>query len=453
MGSEGSGLTRVITPAPSGFTFLGRATMFMVPSLVSTAVSIAVFATLHGFTHEQFNYFAIPIVMSTILSLLATAGTQLLVHRAVDEEPSPGPALRRGIGAGIIYGTGFSLLLGAMLSPYLFLVVHLPLQDYVLFVILLLVFPTIWTITAAFWATGKYAYPAVVFTVSYIVLLLATYTGHYIDPQYTLPAYTAAIMLLFLLSVAAMLLAFRGPGGLGDRGRTAQVRLPVLGNVPAILLYVFLTLAVFLDKIIVWVWNGIAICKCGLMIGGTYTTGSFLGLVPLFSIGAMVYFTSKAGTLMRAFYLGRASEIHLRAEEYKKVYRAAFTAILLASLLLFLLVAAFIKRYMPDPEVVTVYYMVGAGAVCFSVLMLNSTVLPLFGRTRTPMLAAILVCLFELLSIPFLSFATWYPALGFLAGSFAAYLITQFRLLQMFSSFEYNLFRQATVNALSLRKE
>jgi uncharacterized membrane protein len=107
-------------------------------------------------------------------------------------------------------------------------------------------------------------------------------------------------------------------------------------NTAPILFNIFYVLAIFLDKIIVWVNQGLQTGQ-GLVVTGNYTTAAFLGLIPLFSIAVVAYFTSRTKSIVQDRYKGTFSEIQKGLKEYERIYRTSLGAMLLIAMLLTIL--------------------------------------------------------------------------------------------------------------------
>ena len=108
---------------------------------------------------------------------------------------------------------------------------------------------------------------------------------------------------------------------------------------------------------------------------------------------------------------------------------------------LFVLVASLSTYFISDTEIMKVLVTTSIGSIFFSVIIFNSVVMPVFGKTSISTLAVFVVIILETLSIPFIEFNVWYASLGFLLGSFAGFLISITSVMRLFQHFEYNIFR------------
>lgn len=451
MGSEGE-ISRQFTAQPrKEMPALARTALFLLPGVIVTAVSITIFALLSNFNVHELHYFTLTLLAAVILSLIGTSGLQLLVHRIVEAEPSRAVAMQRTLRLGTIYATGLSVAVGALVYPYFIYSLGFPLVYFGYFVLLFFMYCVIWSIMAGFWALEQYQYPAIIFSFAYLSLFAVTYSLHLLDARYTITGYSIGLGALLLLSVIAAKVAFRGEVALEER-HTPSIMSLLQNNLAAVLFHVFYILALFLDKIIVWVRDGI-LQGGGLSISGPYTIASFLGLIPTFSVAAMVYFGAKARPLAQAFYQGRISHIQQRAKAYKEIYRQGLGITVLSGFIL-LILTVFIAMYvLKSWQILGALGTIGLGAIAFSSIIYNSMVLALFGRIHISMLSVAIVCLTLLVSIPLIMLDTWFAALGFLVGSLLGCMISQITVSDMISHFEYQLFRYATINALKIRKE
>jgi hypothetical protein len=199
-------------------------------------------------------------------------------------------------------------------------------------------------------------------------------------------------------------------------------------------------LAIFLDKIIVWVNQGLQTGQ-GLVVTGNYTTAAFLGLIPLFSIAVVAYFTSRTKSIVQDRYKGTFSEIQKGLKEYERIYRTSLGAMLLIAMLLTIL--AVISGYVltGNTQILQILLTIAMGSICFSVIIFNSTVLVIFGKGSISTISVLIIVIAELITIPFVRYEIWYASLGFLVGSFVGSIVSLSVTLQMLSRFEYKMFR------------
>jgi len=424
-----------------------QALLFIVPSLVITVISYVLFALLKNFTAAQLNEFSVTTMAAIVVSLVGTAGMQLLIYRIIDNGKSykKDEAAGRGIRLGIIYSLAFSVVVAALFYPYFQNVLHFSITTFSYFAVLLILYSLTWILTAAFWATGQYKYPAVVFTFSYLAILSLSYGFHQVDPVNTLSGYTIGVSLLLGLSVASSRMIFgkaRGTQRLSEELSTTLKLIPK--NISLIFFQIFCVLAIFLDKIIVWVSEGLK-SGDGLLVVGPYTIGAFLGLVPVFGVAAVVYFANRAGPLVENMYKGTFSDIQRRIKKYKYLYGNGLMAMLVIGCSLFILAGVFCFYFFNDPLIFKIWVTTSLGAIFFMGIVYNSIVLPLFGKTNISTVAILLVCIGESLSIFFVANDVWAASVGFLSGSFIGFLISFVCVRRLFSEFEYHVFRPLTV--------
>ncbi|MFH1639257.1 MAG: exopolysaccharide Pel transporter PelG [Chloroflexota bacterium] len=423
--------------------------LFITPSLVITVISYILFFLLRDMGTEQLNTISVTITSAIILSLVGTAGMQILVYRIIDEGKYAHDmtATARSVRMGVISAVLFSAGASALLYSYFQNALHFPVFYFAHFSALLTLYSLTWIIIIPFWAAGAYRYPALIFTFSYLVVLSLSYGLYQMNPDYVITGYTIGTSVLLLLS----LLAARGsPGGRqkipGLRGDLKILPGLIFRNLSPVIYNVCYVLAIFLDKIIVWVTQGRASGK-GLLLTGPYTTGAFLGLIPMFSVMAIVFFTSKVRLLTDDMYLSRLTDIQKRTRRYKYLYDSSLRSMLLIWAVLFTLITCFSLDYIRDPEVVKVAITVAAGSLFFLIIAYDAVVLPFFGRIRISMISMLLVCIFQASAVFFVGLDVWYAAAGFLAGSFAGFLVSHFATRRLLSVFEYNLFRLLILSA------
>jgi len=420
---------------------INRGILFILPSIVITVVSMILFSQITSFTQPQQNIISITIIAAIILSLVGMAGMQVLIYRIVESRNDYADgAASRSIMIGMAYSIIFSVVMAAIVSPYFFNVLHFAFTDFIYFAALLFLYSSTWILVSAFWATEKYGHTAAIFTLSYIVIFALTYFAYQINHAYAIIGYTVGTAVLFLVFLVASAMIFRKPDSI-HKFSDDIFRLTTLisQSSTAVMFNIFYVLAIFLDKIIVWVSQGITAGQ-GLSVAGPYTEGAFLGLIPMLSIAVVAYFARRTKILVDDRYSGTYSEIQKRIEEYKRIYRSSVTAISLITLGLTAVVVLLTYIFINDSQVMRVLLTVSSGSMFFVLIIFNSGVLAIFGKTSTSTYSVLMVIIFELMTIPFVSVNVWYCALGFLAGSFTGFLMSFSPINRLFSNYEYNMF-------------
>ena len=105
-----------------------------------------------------------------------------------------------------------------------------------------------------------------------------------------------------------------------------------------------------------------------------------------------------------------------------------------------LIVASLSYFLINDSQVLRILLTVSLGSVFFAVIVFNSVVLVIFGRSSISIYSVLAVIIFELAAIPFVSTDVWYCSLGFLVGSFVGFLISFTYTIRLFANYEYNMF-------------
>jgi uncharacterized membrane protein len=434
MSGTGFEMKEIIRAGPR-LPSLNRAILFILPSIVITVVSITLFSQLTSFTQSQHNIFAITIIAAIILSLVGMAGMQVLIYRIVEDG-----AVSRSLIIGMTYSLILSVIISALTYPFFINILHFSIIDFLYFSALLFLFSLTWILISVFWASEKYGHTAVIFILSYLVLFVLTYSAYVINPVYAISGYTCGTAVLFLMFLLASIIIFRkteSPHKFpGEYSRLTNL---ISQSSAAIIFNIFYVLAIFLDKIIVWVSQGI-ITGQGLVVTGPYTEGAFLGLIPMFSIATMAYFARRTKPLVDDRYNGTFGDIQKRIEEYKHIYWSSFSAMLLITLVLTYIVASLSLFLINDFQVLRILLTISVGSVFFVVIIFNSAVLVIFGKYSTSTYAMLAVIIFELAAIPFVFVDVWYCALGFAIGSFTGFLISFLPTVHLFSNYEYNMF-------------
>ncbi len=420
--------------------------LFIVPSLATTLATGILFALLRGLSAHELNAFAVIIMSSVILSLIGTAGIQFVIYKKVGESGfSREPAKEeKGFGTiiimGIIVSISFSIVSSGIAYPYFKYVLNFSTLQFLYFATLLILYSVTWVLTSTFWASGKYKYPALIFVISYSVVFLLSYLLYHLSPVYTLCGFIAGIAIL----VALLTVASRNVFGFStkpSKSLEALLIMPklILKEYWGVLFQTFFILAVFLDKIIVWISEG-ARTGNGLQILGPYTTGAFLGLIPTLSVAALAYFAENMKPLSKDLYVGTLYDIRGRIEEYKRLYWKGLLAMLTVGFILLVLVVGSTMYFMNDEKILMVMLTIATGALFFEVILFNSLVLPVFGKNHISAISVMVVCFGVVLAALFVSNDVWYASVGFLVGSFTGFLISQYSTTRLLSEFDYNAF-------------
>jgi len=335
---------------------VNQAILFILPSIVVTVISIILFTQLTALTDQQRHIFSVTIIAAIILSLVGMAGMQLLIYRIIDDRDNDKDgAARRGTNIGIIYSVIFSIIITGLVSPYFLNVLHFSLKDFFYFAYLLFLYSAIWVVVSAFWASERYKYPAIIFTFSYLAIFAFTYAAYGFNPAYAISGYAFGTTVLLLMFLLASKIIFRKPDPSYKLSKTfTRLTKLIPQNSAAIMFNIFFVLAIFLDKIIVWVYQGVMTGQ-GLSVTGPYTEGAFLGLIPMFSIAITAYFTRRTKSLVDNRYNGTFGEILKGIEEYKHIYWTSMSAMLVITFGLLVIVASLVFFLINDPRYY-VYY-------------------------------------------------------------------------------------------------
>jgi len=260
----------------------------------------------------------------------------------------------------------------------------------------------------------------------------------------TISGYTIGIAILLWLSLIASRSAFGKPQK-SPRAREeySTVRRLVSQNRAAILFQTLYMLALFLDKIIVWVLEG-AKSESGLMVMSPYTIGAFIGLIPTFGIAALAYFTNKAKPIVEVLFEGTLSDIQRNIQKYRDLYWKGLRGMLIVGLILLVLVVVLSFFFLNNPQILRVSITISFGSLFFIVIIYNSVVSPIFTKTNISVVSMLVVCICESITIFFVAHDVWYASIGFLVGSFIGFLISHFSVSRLLSEFEYNVFRPLT---------
>lgn len=426
--------------------------LFIAPSFTITVCTFILFALIRGSSTEQMNFLSVTIMIAVIASLIGTAWIQIILYRIFEIGKSFSSSIesfkiiQRGTDIGIVYAIIYACIISGALFPYFHFVLDFPLIYYIHCSILLLLFSVIWVLTATFWASFQYKYPALIFTLSFIIVIILSYGFYWLDHSYTITGYTIGVFILLILSIMAWRSAFFNIPEIVKNIYT-NTKIPMFkllqGNISPMLFNTLYVLAIFLDKIIVWTWQGIE-TGSGLVITGSYTTGAFLGLLPTFSIGVIAYFINRVRPLVAEMYSGTYWDIQERFYKYKRLYWSSLFAILISGLIMFVIVFTLCFYSINDPGIIKILTTTSIGVLLFIVIVYNSVVLPLFRKDGISAISMFVVCTGELVSIPFMTSDVWYGSIGFLIGSAIGCCISMFSIIKLFSEFEYSVFSHLT---------
>ena len=426
---------------------LGQSILFYIPSLATTLFSFVLFATLNGTATGELNKIQVTIMSSVVLSLVLVASIQFLTNTVVreanasEDKINQKPLASGFTRLGILISIIFSIVIAAIVYPYFDQVLHFSGLYFSFFVILLIFYAVIWVLTAALWGSGQYKYPAITFVLSYIVIFVLGDIGYHIGPVDFMVGYIAGVALLLALLSLFSWIMFSGqqkPKGLWQTARM----LPELisKNYWGILFQTFFILAIFLDKIIVWISAGTKAGN-GLQVMGPYSTGSFLGLVPSFSLVVLAYFTEKVKPLSKNMWTGSLRNIRNNIQEYKRLYRRGLVTMLSSGFVLMVLVVGLSQIITGNVTVTMTALTIGMGVLFFEVILFNAFILPVFRRSRISAISVMIMCLVEVIIVFIVPVNTWFASVGFLLGSFIGFLLSHFTTKRLLSEFDYNAFR------------
>lgn len=199
-------------------------------------------------------------------------------------------------------------------------------------------------------------------------------------------------------------------------------------------------LVIFTDKIINLFTRGFVDGQ-GLPIIGSYNAAAFLGLIPLLSIFSATYFFNQVKSLTSARYKGTLAEIQKRALCCQESYFSSMKNILIVSLAMVISTTTLSYYLIADTEVTRILLTTSIGSVLLNIIILNSKVLPLLGRTRIAEIALIMVIAGVALSIPFGINNLKFASAGFVLGCFAGVVLSCYSIATAFSNFTHIMFR------------
>lgn len=431
------------TPQPPKSSPVGRALTMMAPSVVTFLITVSLFAVLRDFDEAGLRRFTIAVMAAVILSLLGTAPLTPITIGIIGEGPPRRQAVNRAILVGSICCALWSLATSAALYRFMTASAGLSPADFTFMAALTLLQSLVWIVMGTYSATKQYESFASIFILGYVVLSATTYAAHRIGPEYTLAGYTAGVASLLAIGLFGTRQAFPDRGDTSLPALRPALRAVARGAVAASPFHFLYVVAIFLDKIIVWTWVGHQDHQ-GLTIYASYTMGSFLGLVPIFALAVTAHFEARATPLVMGLYRGRLSDIQRTAGEYKRLYRRDGRVMSLLGLALLGLAAAVVTLlFRENTEMLRVLLTIGAGCILFSRIIFDYMVLSFFGRTPVSAAAVLLVCVAVMVTIGFVRLNLLYVSFGFLAGSLAGCITSQYLTYRRLRSFEFNVFRSA----------
>ncbi len=454
MSGSALSIDKMSSPPPrwAGASPTGMAVLATAPAILTFGITVLLFAMLTGFDVQALNRFTTIVMAAVIFSLVGAAAMSSIVAGIITDGSASRSSVNRVIGVGTLYSLLWCAVSAAALYPFLTLSVGLSDTDFAFFAALLFMQTLVWIVTGAYASARLYTHYAAVFSTSYLILFLLTYSLHRMNAAYTIYGYTAGIAILLLDSLVTAQYAFEKRPSRGSV--TSQSLLSLMRrNVWGAVFQVIYALAIFLDKIIVWTWMGFR-TGAGVVISGPYTVGAFLGLVPLFSLGVAIHFEARAAPMVKAMYQGRLSDIQRTAAAYKMLYRRDMAIMLLLGFLFLVITAIFAGYFFgSESETMQVLLTAGMGTIAFTTIVFNYMLLSLFGKSFISTISILTVCILESASIPFLQYNVWYAALGFLLGSVVGSYISTVAVLRTLRSFEFNIFHHATMSSMKQMRE
>ncbi len=234
------------------------------------------------------------------------------------------------------------------------------------------------------------------------------------------------------------------------RGAIAKPGTPLLllvkRNSYFILFQVFYVVAIFLDKVIVWTYQGM-IDGGGLIVTGMYTTGAFLGLIPIFSTAATAYFNRRAVNVLQDRYEGTLRDIKRRNAAYIRLYGESTGLVIVLWASLFIILIGFIYTYFGTTLVFNTAATIGAGSLFLVLILHNANVLAAFGKERISTISMLLIGVGEIIAAFFVPLNVWYAAAGFFCGACVGFLISQINVFYLFGNLEYTMYCYVTRSA------
>jgi hypothetical protein len=217
-------------------------------------------------------------------------------------------------------------------------------------------------------------------------------------------------------------------------------------NYWGILFQTFFILAIFLDKIIVWISAGVK-AGTGLLVMGPYSTGSFLGLVPSFSLVVLAYFAEKVKPMSKNMWTGSLRNIRNNIQEYKRLYKRGLLTMVSSGFILMVLVVGLSQIITGNVTVTVTALTIGMGVLLLEVILFNAFVLPVFRKSNVSAFSVIIICLVEIAIGLLVPKNVWFASLGFLVGSFIGFLLSYFTIRRLLSEFDYNAFHAFQMNS------
>jgi hypothetical protein len=199
-------------------------------------------------------------------------------------------------------------------------------------------------------------------------------------------------------------------------------------------------LVVFSDKIVSWFTRGFVFGQ-DLPIIGPYNVAAFLGLIPLLSIFTAGYFSRQLKCLTSERYKGTLAEIQKMALSCQASYFSNVKTMALISLALVIITSTLSYYLVADLEMTRIILTVSIGSVLFNIIILNSMVLPILGKTRIAEIAVLMVFVGVILSVPFGINNLKFASFGFLLGCFAGVVLSSYSIRAAFSNFTHVMFR------------
>ncbi|MDY6834666.1 MAG: exopolysaccharide Pel transporter PelG [Chloroflexota bacterium] len=424
---------------------LVQSLLFIVPPVVTTVFTYLLFLLMEGNISSDMQRFAITIIMAVVVSLVGTAGVQIVVSKIVGDALffKDKSMIAKGIRTGLGYCLVFSIIASAGFYYYYIAILDFPIFFFSCFAALLVFFSVTWVCMAALSTAKKYMRIALITTSSYTLSFALALGLSYSSSELALLGYSVGILEWALL---ALFLTSGLCGGELLKGRwlseLAGLPAKMLNYRSMVLFHTLYIVAIFMDKVIIWVMRGTEE-GIGLSLDDPYTTAAFLGMIPLFAVAGVAYFSLKVQPLVDNLYRGTLSEIQTRAEEYKRLFARSITRSMITGLIIGIVVVV-LGHYVLDisgTQDISIVIATSFGSICFVGILLNSTVLSLFGRFSITAWSVAVACLVQVATITFMGTESWLVAWGFLMGGCTGFIISFIAVNRLFREFDYNIFR------------
>lgn len=399
----------------------------------------------------EFNKFTIILMLATISSLIIGGGIQVVTSKMASDSQylkvKDKILLKDGIKIGIFYVIFLSFLLAIIFFLNIRIVLPFTRVDVIYFYLILTLLSCSWILMTPFWVVKKFKYPAISLTIAYFLIFFLSLS---LSISFAFGYDGAVVGYILGIGILLLLLFFFTIKLFGTSGWIENWEKLILSSPKLIkeqfwpvLFGTLYFLVIFLDKILIWLFEGVKVCQGTFAINSTYDTASFIGLLPVtLGVTIIIYFWRVTEPLLKNLYKGTLEEINRRAERIVMLYKKCLVgSILLPTFIFFLITLAIFEFPNKNVTMINVLIITCVGSIFFSGLAFNFAFLSIMREERISALSMLVVCGMEGIIIVFgLPYNILFAPIGFFIAMLTGFIISLLVVRSKLKNFTYNMF-------------